>query len=62
VFNNTNFSGQNIVRTMDPVSVTFDAPVENATRIANAVPSLNFGQATLTRDPRQAQFGFKLLF
>jgi hypothetical protein len=62
VFNNTNFSSQNIVRTMDPVSVTFDAPVENATRINNAVLPLNFGQATLTRDPRQAQFGFKLLF
>jgi hypothetical protein len=29
--------------------------------VARVVP-LNFGRATLTRDPRQAQFGFKLLF
>jgi hypothetical protein len=62
VFNNTNFSSLNIVRNMDPVSVTLDAPVESATRITNATLPLNFGQATLTRDPRQAQFGFKLLF
>jgi len=62
VFNNTNFSSQNIVRIMNPVSVTLDAPTASATRITNAALPLNFGQATLTRDPRQAQFGFKLLF
>jgi hypothetical protein len=62
VFNNTNFSSQNIVRIMNPVSITLDAPTASATRITNAALPLNFGQATLTRDPRQAQFGFKLLF
>jgi len=62
VFNRVNFSSQNINRIMNPVSVTLDAPAASATKITGAVLPLNFGQATLTRDPRQAQFGFKLLF
>jgi hypothetical protein len=33
-----------------------------ATQITAFTPSGNFGVATATRDPRQAQFGIKLMF
>jgi hypothetical protein len=64
VFNRANFigtGGQGVVTTMNP-SVTLDAPGTSATKITTATPSGKFGQAQATRDPRQAQFGFKLLF
>jgi hypothetical protein len=48
---------------MDPTAVTFDTgDPSTATRIESASLPSRFGQATGTRDPRQAQFGFKLLF
>jgi len=65
VFNRANFigtGGQGVVTNMNPVSVTFDAPGTSATKITAAPASGKFGQAQATRDPRQAQFGFKLLF
>jgi hypothetical protein len=43
--------------------VTFDTPeAATATRIIGSEIPSNFGQATRTRDPRQAQFGVKLMF
>jgi hypothetical protein len=59
VFNRTNFLSQNLVNTMGLQSVTLD-PTQ--TKITAFTPAGNFGQATLTRDARQAQFGFKVLF
>ena len=60
VFNRTNFIGVNT--SLNPSSVTLDAPRATATRIVAFTPSGSFGQATATRDPRQAQFGLKLTF
>jgi hypothetical protein len=65
VLNRANFlatGGQGVVTTMNPVTVALDAPAASATKITGFTPAPNFGQAQATRDPRQAQFGFKLLF
>ncbi|HEX9365650.1 MAG TPA: carboxypeptidase regulatory-like domain-containing protein [Vicinamibacterales bacterium] len=63
VFNRTNFLSQNMSTTMSPVSVTFDTGnAATATKITGYTLPGNFGQATKTRDPRQAQFGLKLIF
>ena len=64
IFNRTNFlsNGMNIL--YQPSAVTFDSGnASTATQITgfSGVPG-NFGQATLTRDARQAQFGIKLTF
>ena len=59
VFNRTNFLFQDLDRTMDASSVTLNSA---GTEIIDATIPGNFGQATRTRDPRQMQFGFKLLF
>ena len=62
VFNNTNFlgtTGGGLVNTMGLSGVTLD-PTQ--TKIVAASTGGNFGQATRTRDARQAQFGLKVLF
>jgi len=40
----------------------FTGNAATATQITAFTPSGNFGVATATRDPRQAQFGIKLMF
>jgi hypothetical protein len=61
VLNRANFSAVNT--SLNPTSVTLDTGnAATATRITAFTPSGSFGQATATRDPRQAQFGIKLLF
>jgi hypothetical protein len=60
VFNRVNFLW--VDNSMDPIGVTLDAPLETATRITGAELPANFGQATATREPRQAQLGIKLIF
>ncbi len=60
VFNRVNFV--RVDNVMNPISVTLDAPLASATRITGFEMPANFGQATGTRDPRQAQFGVKLIF
>jgi hypothetical protein len=60
VFNRVNFL--RVDNTMNPISVTLDAPLASATRITGFEMPANFGQASGTRDPRQAQFGIKLIF
>jgi hypothetical protein len=68
VFNRVNFmnytgGGYSINTTMNPIAVTFDNPdIKQATKITSAQLPADFGKATATRDPRQAQFGIKLLF
>ncbi|HYT77024.1 MAG TPA: hypothetical protein VEL79_19875, partial [Vicinamibacterales bacterium] len=63
VFNRANFLSQNLNTTMNPVSVQFDTGnAATATKIVGYTLPGNFGQATKTRDARQAQFGFKLIF
>jgi hypothetical protein len=60
LFNRVNFLS--VDDSMDPIGVTLDAPLESATRITGAALPANFGQATATREPRQAQLGIKLIF
>jgi hypothetical protein len=61
VFNRVNFTGVN--NSLSPISATLDTGSQRtATQIIDYQPSGSFGQATGTRDPRQAQFGIKLSF
>ena len=63
VFNRVNFLSQNLNTTMNPVTVTYDTgDPATATKITGYTLPGNFGQATRTRDPRQAQFGLKITF
>jgi hypothetical protein len=59
VFNNVNFLFQGLDDTMNRSAVTLNAA---RTEITSATIPSNFGQATRTRDPRQMQVGFKLLW
>jgi hypothetical protein len=59
LFNNTNFLFQDLDASMDASSVTLNPA---RTEIASATIPSNFGQATRTRDPRQMQVGFKILW
>jgi hypothetical protein len=59
LFNRTNFLSQGLNTTMNLASFTLDP---TGTKIASYTPAGNFGQATRTRDPRQMQFGVKILF
>jgi hypothetical protein len=61
VFNRVNFWSLNT--SLNPTSVTLDTGSQRtATTITGFTPSGEFGQATATRDPRQAQFGIKIIF
>jgi hypothetical protein len=60
VFNHTQLLGVN--PTMNPRDVTYDAPLESATRVVDYELPPGFGQANRARDPRQIQFGLKLVF
>jgi hypothetical protein len=61
VFNRVNFIG--VTTSLSPTSATLDTGrLATANRITAFTPSGSFGQATGTRDPRQAQFGVKLTF
>jgi hypothetical protein len=61
VFNRVNFTGVNT--SLNPISATFDTGDPTTARtITGFEPAGDFGQAGGTRDPRQAQFGLKLMF
>ena len=61
VFNRVNFVG--VQSSLNPLSVTFDTgDPTTAKTITGYQPAGDFGQAGGTRDPRQAQFGIKLMF
>ena len=61
VTNRVNFVG--VDTSLNPTTVTFDTgDASTATKIVDYTPSGSFGQASGTRDPRQAQFGFKVTF
>jgi hypothetical protein len=63
IFDNTNFLFRNMNLNFNPSSVTTDTGTPaTATTITSAVIPANFGQATLARDPRQMQIGFKLMW
>ena len=61
VFNNTMFT--DVANVMNPTAVTFDTgDVATASTITGYTLPANFGVAARARDPRQAQFGLKLMF
>jgi len=61
VFNRANFV--NVNTSLSPISATLDTGSQaTATKIIGFQPAGDFGQATGTRDPRQAQFGIKVTF
>ncbi|HEY3122310.1 MAG TPA: carboxypeptidase regulatory-like domain-containing protein [Vicinamibacteria bacterium] len=61
VFDRVNFI--NVSNSLSPRSATLDTGrAATATTITAFTPSGNFGKATATRDPRQAQFGVKFTF
>ena len=62
VFNRNNFSTHNFNNIMNPISAELNGPVGSATQITGTEIPASFGQATVVRDPRQAQFGIKLIF
>ena len=63
VFNRVNFMAVGLRNSLSPTSVTLDTGrVATASTITAFTPSGAFGQATATRDPRQAQFGIKFIF
>jgi hypothetical protein len=60
-FNNVNFLGVN--NYYNPTAATFNTgSADTATVITSATIPGTFGQASRTRDPRQMQFGIKLLW
>jgi hypothetical protein len=59
LFNNTNFKFQGINQVYSPISSTLSP---DNTTIVSATPAGNFGQSIMTRDPRQMQFGVKLIW
>ena len=63
IFNNTNFLLLGLDNVYGAANVVYNnADPALATAITSATPSGTFGQATRTRDPRQMQIGFKILF
>jgi hypothetical protein len=63
IFNNTNFLLAGLDNVFGVSNVVYNnADPTRATAINSAQRSGNFGQATRTRDPRQMQIGFKILF
>ncbi len=63
IFNHVNFLSNQLNNTFNPSSITYDTgDPATATRITGYTVPATFGQSTATRDPRQAQFGLKLIF
>ena len=64
VFNVTNrVNFVDVDTSLNPTEITLDTgDPTTATKIVGYTPSGSFGQAGGTRDPRQAQFGFKITF
>jgi hypothetical protein len=61
LFNRVNFTDVN--NSLNPIDATLDTGNQRtATKITAFTPAGDFGQAGGTRDPRQAQFGIKILF
>jgi hypothetical protein len=66
LLNRANFigtGGLGVNTILSPTTVTFDTPTAgNATQVVDFTPSGNFSKAIATRDPRQMQFGLKIIF
>ncbi len=62
IFNHVNFLQGSLSSTFNPVTATYDADPAQATTVTGYTIPVGFGQASATRDPRQAQFGIKLTF
>jgi hypothetical protein len=63
VFNNVNFLEGSLSNSLDPLDATYDTgDPATATKITGYTAPVGFGQASGTRDARQAQFGIKLTF
>ncbi len=63
LFNNVNFLEGSVEATLNPLTGTYDTgEPATATKITGYTAPVGFGQASATRDARQAQFGIKLTF
>ena len=63
IFNHVNFLQGSVETTLTPVTATYDTgDPATATTVTGYTIPVGFGQASSTRDARQAQFGIKLTF
>jgi hypothetical protein len=63
IFNHVNFINNGVETTLTPVTATYDTgDPATATKVTGYTIPVGFGQASTTRDARQAQFGIKLTF
>jgi hypothetical protein len=63
IFNHVNFLQGSVANGFNPVTATYDTGnPATATKVTGYTIPVGFGQASTTRDPRQAQFGVKLTF
>ena len=63
IFNHVNFLQGSVATGFTPVTATYDTDdPSQATTVTGYTIPVGFGQASTTRDPRQAQFGIKLTF
>jgi hypothetical protein len=62
LLNRVNFLAGSLNNTFNPTTATYNADPAEATTVTGYTVPVGFGQASATRDPRQAQFGIKLTF
>jgi hypothetical protein len=63
IFNTVNFLQGSLSSTLTPLAATYDTgDPGTASKVTGYTPQVGFGQASTTRDARQAQFGIKLTF
>lgn len=64
IFNTANFTQASVANNWNPDNTTLNADRSKATTVTSSSlsPTNTFGQATVAKDPRQAQFGIKLMF
>jgi hypothetical protein len=63
ILNNVNFLQGSVANGFNPVTATYDSTdMSKVTKVTGYTIPVGFGQASTTRDARQAQFAIKLMF